>query len=288
MRAGWIRPSAISRSIAWRATSRRNGSKLERMMAPGVSSTISSTPVGDLERADVTALAADDPTLQVVARQIDDRHRGFDGVLGGAALDGFGDDLLRARRRRLARFGLEALDEVGRVAPRVGLDLLEQQLARLVGRQAGDALQLALPLGDELLGSRVRGGRGLSRCWTSAFSRAAQLLLEPVAGGQPVGERARLVGERLLEAERFPAAGRRSCALGFGGSGVRLFARPRAPLPSGGFRRRAPPGWPDAFGFGLRVAPDGLGGRAPAAGHPPEGDRRSASARQESECGERT
>ena len=53
-----------------------------------------------LERADVAPLAADDPPLQVVARQIDDRDGRFDGVLGGAALDGVGDDLLRARRRR--------------------------------------------------------------------------------------------------------------------------------------------------------------------------------------------
>ena len=45
IRAGWIRPSATSRSIACLAISRRNGSKQERMMAPGVSSMISSTPV---------------------------------------------------------------------------------------------------------------------------------------------------------------------------------------------------------------------------------------------------
>ncbi len=45
MRAGWMRPSAIRRSMTCRATSRRNGSKLERMIAPGVSSTINSTPV---------------------------------------------------------------------------------------------------------------------------------------------------------------------------------------------------------------------------------------------------
>ena len=36
------------------------------------------------ERADVAAFAADDAALQVVARQVDDRHGGFDGVLGSA------------------------------------------------------------------------------------------------------------------------------------------------------------------------------------------------------------
>ena len=113
---------------------------------------------GGLERADVAALAADDAPLHVVARQIDDRDGGLDGVLGGAALDGVGDDLLGADGGGLARLGLEPLDEVGGVAARVGFDLLEQQLARLVGGQAGDALQLALPLGDQLVGAELRGG----------------------------------------------------------------------------------------------------------------------------------
>ena len=158
MRAGWMRPSAMSRSMAWRATSRRNGSKLDRMIAPGVSSTISSTPVACLERADVAPLAADDPPLHVVARQIDDRDGGLDRVLGGAALDGVGDDLLGAGGGGLARLGLEPLDHVGGVAAGVPFDLLEEQLARLVGGQPGDALQLALAIGGELFDAR--GGRG--------------------------------------------------------------------------------------------------------------------------------
>ena len=33
---------------------------------------------GELERADVAALAADDAPLEIVARQVDDRHRGLD------------------------------------------------------------------------------------------------------------------------------------------------------------------------------------------------------------------
>ena len=89
---------------------------------------------GLLERADVASLAADDPPLHVVARQVDHRHGRFDRGLGGAALDGVGDDVLGARGGGLARLGLEALDEVGGVAPRVRLDLLEEELARLLGR----------------------------------------------------------------------------------------------------------------------------------------------------------
>ncbi len=45
MRAGWMRPSAISRSMACLAISRRYGSNPDRMIAPGVSSTMRSTPV---------------------------------------------------------------------------------------------------------------------------------------------------------------------------------------------------------------------------------------------------
>ena len=37
---------------------------------------------GQLERADVAPLAADDAALEIVARQIDDRHGRFDRVLG--------------------------------------------------------------------------------------------------------------------------------------------------------------------------------------------------------------
>ena len=45
MRLGWMRPSRINRSIVWRATSSRTGSKAERTTALGVSSTSTVTPV---------------------------------------------------------------------------------------------------------------------------------------------------------------------------------------------------------------------------------------------------
>ena len=154
-----------------------------------------------LERADVAALAADDAALEVVARQIDHRHRRFDGVLGGAALDGVGDDLLRADGGGLARLGFEALDEVGGVAAGVGFDLLQEELAGLVGGEAGHALQLALPLGDQLVGAGparprrpLRAGRGSVTFARSSCSTRSQVVSRSV-------ERAGLVGERLLEAQ---------------------------------------------------------------------------------------
>ena len=136
---------------------------------------------GGLERADVAALAADDASLEVVARQIDHRHRSLDRVLGGAALDGVGDDLLRADGGGLARLGLEALDEIGGVAARVGFDVLEEELAGLVGGETGDALQLALPFGDQLVGAQLRGG-GRRFLFGERRRLRAQLLLDAVAG----------------------------------------------------------------------------------------------------------
>ena len=121
MRAGWMRPSAISRSIACFAISRRYGSKPEqddrarRVVHDEVDAG------GQLERADVAALAADDAALEIVARQVDHGDRRLDGVLAGAALDGLGDVLLGAIDGRFAGFGVETLEQVGGVVPRVGL-----------------------------------------------------------------------------------------------------------------------------------------------------------------------
>ena len=49
-----------------------------------------------LERADIAALAADDPALHFVARKRHDRYRGFRDVIGGDALDRRREDLARA------------------------------------------------------------------------------------------------------------------------------------------------------------------------------------------------
>ena len=180
---------------------------------------------GGFERADVAALAADDASLQVVARQVDHRDGGFDGVLGGAALDGVGDDLLRAHRGGFARFGFQALDEVGGVAPGVAFDLLEEQLARLVGAQAGDALQLAVPLGD-VAGRR---GCGRSRPRLRAAAMASLARADPFRArshdGEAVGQGPGLVRRAPVRGWRFR---RRRCAdllVGLGGDGVRFLAR---------------------------------------------------------------
>ena len=194
---------------------------------------------GELERADVAPLAADDAPLQVVARQVDDRDRGFDGVLGGAALDRFGDVLLGAVGGGLARFGVEPLDQVGGVVPRVAFDLLEQQLLRFVGRQAGDALELVLLLGDQLLVLRAAAAR--RACSRSASASVAR-------GAAPVRARRWPPGARRARASRrasvcssvggLLALGAR-LPLGLASGGRAPSPWRRAALPSCGSRRRA-------------------------------------------------
>ena len=198
MRAGWMRPSAMSRSIACSRDlaavriERRQDDRAGRVVDDEIDAG------RELERADVAPLAADDAPLEIVARQVDDRHGRLDGVLGGAALDGFGDVVLRAVGGRLARFGVEALEEVGGVVPRVGLDLLEQELLGFLGRQARDALELVLLLGDQPLVLRGGGRRRALALGHRAVARV-QLLFEPLDRRLPLGERGLAPAERLLE-----------------------------------------------------------------------------------------
>ena len=220
MRAGWMRPSATSRSIVWRDLAAEG---IEARQDDGAGRVIHDQLDArrELERADVATLAPDDSALQIVAGQVDHRDGRFDRVLGGAPLDSVGDDLLRAGAGHLARLGLDALDEVGRIAAGFRFDLPEEELFGFVVRQPRDALQLALPLGGELLGAGDgRLGRLLAIPDRPFF--AAQLLVEFVGRGDPLGERARLVGERLFEGRDFLPAGA-DFALGAGGQLVGFF-----------------------------------------------------------------
>ena len=85
MRAGWMRPSAISRCSAQprdlAAVGIVGGDQhgLRRVVHDEVDAGV------QLERADVAALAADDAALHVVAGQVHHRHRGLDGVVRAPA-----------------------------------------------------------------------------------------------------------------------------------------------------------------------------------------------------------
>jgi hypothetical protein len=158
---------------------------------------------GELEGADVAAFAADDAPFQIVARQIDDRYRGFDGVFRRAALNGVRDDLLRAVARRLASLGLETFDDSRCVTPRVALHLLQEDLACLLRGEARDALELALALGGEVVESCRCGLRRAVALVDHLLARTQRPLLfldlHPLLGGGRVTPRDRLLhpGDRV-------------------------------------------------------------------------------------------
>ena len=156
MRAGWMRPSWISFSSARRATSRRTGSKLETVIASGVSSMIRS-----LDAADVAALAADDAALHLVVGERYDGDGDLAGVVGGAALDGGGNDLLGAVVGLLLELGLDLLDFEGHLMGDLVADVGDQVGLGLLDGEAGDLLQhlhLALLEHRDLLLLGVRSG----------------------------------------------------------------------------------------------------------------------------------
>ena len=142
---------------------------------------------------------------------------------------------------RFARFGVEPLQQVRGVVPRFALDLLDQQLFGFVRGQAGDAFELVLLLGDQLLvlwrrpprsPSRVRRrrGRGLQLLFERDRSPTAARRAPPRAG---------------------PASARAPAPAGAPGApGARRPSGSRAPspwrraaLPSCGFPRRARRRW---------------------------------------------
>ena len=59
--------------------------------------------------------------------------------------------MLRLVDRRFAGLGVEPLQQVRGVVPRVALDLLHQQLLGFLGRQACDAFESVLLLGHKAI-----------------------------------------------------------------------------------------------------------------------------------------
>ena len=133
-----------------------------------------------LEGADVSALAADDPALEVVGGELDDRDRCLGGVPGGGALDRDRQDVPGPLVGLEAGLLLDAPNELCHIAAALLLDLRHEHVAALGGGQPGDLLEL----GD--LG--VAGG--------------LELLLELLGVGLAVGDRliaARELLDRRLE-----------------------------------------------------------------------------------------
>ena len=105
---------------------------------------------GHLQGADVAALAADDPPLHVVRRQVDDRDRRFDDVLGGRALDGVGQDLPGRDGGLFAGLLLDPADGADGLQAGLLLDLLDQHGLGFFLGHAGDPLELLDALLDGL------------------------------------------------------------------------------------------------------------------------------------------
>ena len=101
-----------------------------------------------LQGADVAPLAADDAPLHLVARQHHHRDRGLGDVVRGGALDGHADDALRLLVGLLAGLVLDPLDDVRGLDAGVVFEQADQLLARLLGGQAGDLLELGALLGE--------------------------------------------------------------------------------------------------------------------------------------------
>ncbi len=106
-----------------------------------------------LQRADVAALAADDPALHVIGGQLHDRHRRLGGVGGRQSLHADREDVAHAALGLALGLLLDLADAAGRVVLGLLLDLLQQHLLGLGARHPGQALERALDL-QTALGER--------------------------------------------------------------------------------------------------------------------------------------
>jgi hypothetical protein len=152
---------------------------------------------GGLERADVAALAADQPTLHVVGRQGHDRHRALVDELRGVALDRGRDDRLGAGLALALGLVGDALDLGGGRGLGLTAHRVLEAGAGGVGGQPGDLLEPRLGRGLGGLGL-LEGGVDLLGL---ALGRA--LALVEVAGATLVVlalalEVALALAERLL------------------------------------------------------------------------------------------
>ena len=102
-------------------------------------------PGDGLEGPDVATLAADDPALHLVARQVQHADHALRGLLAGDPLDGVDDDVPGAVFGGVAGVVLDVPDQQRRLALGLRLDRLDELGAGGVGGQAGDPFQLAAP-----------------------------------------------------------------------------------------------------------------------------------------------
>ena len=124
----------MSLVIDSRAISRRTGSKPAQDDRLGRVVDDQVDPGGLFEGADVAPLAADDPALHLVRRQVDDRDRVFRGVIRGDALDGGDDHVAGLLVGVLAGAPLDRPGDLDRVVLGLLADGLEQDPLGVLAR----------------------------------------------------------------------------------------------------------------------------------------------------------
>ena len=146
IRPGWMRPSAMSLVSDEAGDLATDG--VEARQDHGLRGVVDDQVDAGrlLERADVAALAADDPALHLVAREVDDRDGVLGRVVGGDALHRGHDDLARLLLGLVAGPPLDRSRELDRVVLRLLADRLEQHALGVLGAEARDALE-----GDDLI-----------------------------------------------------------------------------------------------------------------------------------------
>ena len=102
--------------------------------------------------ADVPALPADNPALHLVVGQGDHGDGGLGSVIGGAALDGGGDDLTAFFLGLVLQLLLDLLDLHGGVVTHILLNAVEQEFLGLLLGQTGNPFQLVQLLLLDLVG----------------------------------------------------------------------------------------------------------------------------------------
>ena len=117
-----------------------------------------------LERADVAPLAPDDPALQVVRLEGNDRDRRLVRVAAGEPLHAGREDAARAAVRLAPCLLLALAHELRAVVAQLVLQLAQQDLARLARAEVGDPLELAYVFalgGLQLVGGDVEVARAV-------------------------------------------------------------------------------------------------------------------------------
>ncbi len=136
MRPSWTSFSSVSRGgLAANGVEARQDDGLGRVVDDQVH------PGDGLERADVPALAADDPALHVLARQREDGHGRLARLLGRDPLDRDRDDLASAFLALLARPLLDLAHGPHGLALGVVDHLRPERLPGLLGRHLRDLLE---------------------------------------------------------------------------------------------------------------------------------------------------